>query len=529
MKIKNLLLALLANLIVITIHAQEIEKSIKLKLEGLEEDYKIFNLNDNGILVANYPKIHNAGYELRYTRYNQNLEEQKSFKLQLGNKESVGFTKYFGDNFFYFFVGRDLNLTGSSGFNPAFKKFTLYQLDLDRMEIKSMNFSSKTAVHIRDMEFRNEKLFIHGILKESVIDIENRLKISLVTCFIPWIFHQKFSYPFVYEANFKNNNKKEYYLSNFKYSLSDYLSLEFQDSSDNMNLILSSIKGSKNRFFMQKIKNQTIQNEVEIKFPSKMKAKDGKIFNYGESTDFIAGVYDFKSNNSKNGYSGIYVSKTENGNMNYLTTLKFDDFKNFNIHQDAPIEKEFLNTKIKNIIVKDGKTYVMGELFYPKIKFEVSKYKSIEGFNIIREAYNMEGWTWIGGFIICLDNEGKFLWENGLNLKEEHLVSNNDSRINFVEKENGVIEIQYDHSFKILTKSIDKDGKGSNIDYTNISDEQIEEKNDNRKPQEQLPNEMEWFDDYKLSYEFKNEQNGKNKGNKFDLFLKINKIKFDYE
>jgi hypothetical protein len=42
-------------------------------------------------------------------------------------------------------------------------------------------------------------------------------------------------------------------------------------------------------------------------------------------------------------------------------------------------------------------------------------------------------------------------------------------------------------------------------------------------------NELVWFDDNKLAYEFKQERNKKIIGKKFDLFLTLKKIKFDNE
>jgi hypothetical protein len=119
------------------------------------------------------------------------------------------------------------------------------------MDVKTVNFKTETAVHIRDLVFRNDILFIHGQAKESVADFDKVLYLSLITCFVPMIIHKYVAHPFIFEVDFnkKTNNKNEYFMNNFGKTSTDYYSFEFRDTTDNINLLLASWTKKSSRTF----------------------------------------------------------------------------------------------------------------------------------------------------------------------------------------------------------------------------------------------------------------------------------------
>lgn len=536
MKLSKLLLALFANLLFFSLQAQEIEKTTKVKLETEQPDYKIFSLNEHGLLLGHYPEILGTGYELKYTRYDQNLKELKTFKLKLGKKETVGLSKYFGDKYFYFAVGKDLNKTRSKGWGAAFKEFTLYRLDIDRMDVKTVNFKTETAVHIRDLVFRNDILFIHGQAKESVADFDKVLYLSLISCFVPMIIHKYVAHPFIFEVDFnkKTNNKNEYFMNNFGKTSTDYYSFEFRDTTDNINLLLASWTKKSSRTFYQKIENKKAQKEVELTFPDKMTAVNGRIFNMNESKDLVAGIYgETKKVNPltviDKKYSGIYISKIENEKLSFLTATKFQDFNQFNFFPKYFNKNKEFTTYIQDLIEKDGKYYVLGESYFQNWKVVITTHYDRNGGRYTSEGLAPDGLVWIGGFVICYDHNGKLLWENGLNLTDKIVVYNNNTKIKFNESEDGGFELRYEFPDKTQIKTIDLNGKASKDQFIDAQNEVNKVTKDNKKTVVLAQNELVWFDDNKLAYEFKQERNKKIIGKKFDLFLTLKKIKFDNE
>ncbi len=536
MKPKKLLLALIANLLLFTLQAQEIEKTTKVKLEGDRADYKVFSLADNGVLLARYPEILGTGYEVNYTRYDQNLKMLKSYKLKLGKKETVGFTKYFGDKYFYFVVGEDLNKSRSRGYGASFKNFTIYRLDLEKMDAKPISFSYPKSVEVRDMIWRNDHLFIHGLVKESVKDMDKVLYLSLITCFIPLIIHKYEAYPFVMEVDYnkKSNNKIEYYMNNFGKTLTDYYSIEFRDSTDDVSLLCASWAKSGGKFFVQKIVDKKIQKEIEIKFPNKMAAAKGKIVTKNENLDYISGIYgETKKINPLTVYNktylGIYFGIVENGKTKFLSTTKFTDFKKFNFYPSFMEKKEELSFFIHEIIERDDKILVIGEAYQENFKYYSRTTTYSDGRTSISYYKSFDGFNWFGGFISCYSKDGKLLWENGLNLKERDISYHFESKVKFEETENGGFELSYNYPNKTQIKTIDANGIGSKDQFVEATNQVIKIGKDTKKTINLGADEILWYDDFKLAYQFTDERNKKIIGKKFDLFLTLKKIKFDNE
>lgn len=536
MKQKNLLLWLILSISTQFCYAQNIIKTNKISLEGDRADYRVFSLADNGVLLARYPDILGTGYEVNYTRYDQNLKLHKTFKLKLGKKETVGFTKYFGDKYFYFVVGEDLNKSRSRGYGASFKNFTIYRLDLEKMDAKPISFSYPKSVEVRDMIWRNDHLFVHGLVKESVKDYDKVLYLSLITCFIPLILHQPEGYPFVMELDYnkKTNNKTEYFMNNFGKTSTDYYSIEFRDSSDDVSLLCASWAKSGAKFYVQKIVDKKIQNAVEIKFPNKLAAAKGKIVTKDKNLDYISGIYgETKKINPltaiEKTYLGMYFGIIENGKAKFLSTTKFTDFKKFNFYPTFIDKREEMNFFIHEIIERDDKILVLGEAYQENYKTYSRTIRYSDGTSSVNYYKSFDGFNWIGGFISCYNKEGKLLWENGLNLKEKDITYHFEAKVKFNETENGGFELSYDYPNKTQIKTIEPNGTGSKDQFVEATNQVVKIGKDTKKNINLGADEVLWYDDFKLAYQFTDERNKRIIGKKFDLFLTLKKIQVENE
>ncbi|MFY8019673.1 MAG: hypothetical protein ACOVP1_00695 [Bacteroidia bacterium] len=429
-----------------------------------------------------------------------------------------------------------MNKSRSRGYGASFKNFTIYRLDLDKMDAKPMSFSYPKSIEVRDLIWRNNHLFVHGLVKESVKDLDKVLYLSLITCFIPLITHKYESFPFVFEVDYdkKTNNKTEYYMNNFGRTFTDYYSIEFEDSTDDLSMFCASWTKSTAKFYVQKIKDKKIQKEVEVKFPNKMAASKGKVVSKNETTDYVSGIYgEIKKTNPLTAIEksnlGVFFGMLEDGKMKFLKTTKFTDYKQFNFFPPFMNKKEELFFFIHDIIEKDDKIFILGETYQENYKYYSRTTTYSNGTSSVNYYKSLDGFCWIGGFISCYSTDGKLLWENGLNLQDRDITYHFESKVKFLETENGGFELSYNYPNKTQIKTIDINGKGS-------KDQMIESKNQlvkvdkNTKKQINLgADELEWYDDYKLAFQFTDERNKKIIGKKFDLFLTLKKIQIENE
>ncbi len=544
MKLKFLLFAFLSVILLKSSFAQEEEGALQIKLEKEQYSYKIYPVGENGFLLGSYDDTNKKSKQYNFIKYDSDLKQDKTYKLNLVKGHTVCFAKYVGGKYFYVIAGTDLNYTMSAGEGAAFKEFICYRIDLTNMSAKSINLNYKTAFHIRDLNEADGKVLLSGITALSNKDLQRKVCYSVLLCYIPLIFYKPEGNPVLIKLDFekKSGNKKEFEYNKAKNTYTDILSVDYIDTLGNVDLLLYSYTKKIRKVFFKSIINDKAGKEVELKFAGTKTALSGKIFTKNENDKYIAGLIgDTKKKNAQYGTfaksNGVYLACVKNGKVVYNKSNNFTDFKNFKflsvkgqkIAKKREKKDKDYNASIVSITqyITERENYilVMGEAFYPTYRTETYVTIDSRGIASVRTRTVFDGFQWIGGYVIAYDKNGKMIWENGMRFKETVKSYYAKKRMVFAENDNGDIEITCANNKTIQTKTIHEDGKADDDKFIEIKTAEGGKKMASKRDENLGTNVEPWYDNFYLAYNYQMiKKDKKEKGDKFKYYLNVNKL-----
>ncbi|MFY8108052.1 MAG: hypothetical protein ACOVO9_03635 [Bacteroidia bacterium] len=544
MKLKFLLFAFLSVVLLKSSFAQEEEGALQVKLEKDQSNYTVYPVGSNGFLLGSHDDEKKKTNQYIYVKYDTDLTKNKTYKVNLVKNQSICYTKYIEGKYFYLITGEDLNY----GENSACKEFTVHRIDLNNMDAKTINISTKKPFHIKDLNVINNQVLLSGVYALSTKDLQRRICYSALLCYIPMFFYKPEGHPVLMKLDFdkRSGNKKEIEFPNSSKVFTNILSVDYADSLGNVDLLLYTYSKKINKISIKTVVNDKGAKDIDLKFPQNKTAVSGKIFSKSITDKYVAGIVgDTKRSNGAKGTfaatSGMFLASVKNNKLAFNKINNFSEFKNFKflskrgqkIAEKRAKKKKDLDVNVTSIthhiVEKENSILVMGEAFFPTWRTET--YTSFEnGRMVTRTRTVFDGYEWLGGFVIAYDLNGKMLWENGMKLNQTIKSYYASKRLIFAENENGDIEITCALYDKIQTKTIHDNGKADEDKFMKIKIADGGKKATKKKDATTVANVEPWYDNFYLAYNFqKIQKDKKEKGDKFSYYLNVNKVNMTEE
>ncbi|MFY8019672.1 MAG: hypothetical protein ACOVP1_00690 [Bacteroidia bacterium] len=544
MKLRLLLLQLLSLVLLNPTFAQEEEGALQVKLEKEQSSYTVYPVGNNGFLLGSHDDGNKKSNQYIFEKYDADLKKNKTYKANLVKNQSICFTKFVEGKYFYMIAGIDLNY----GENSACKEFTVYRIDLNNMDAKTINISCKKPFHIRDLNVINNQVLLSGVYAASSKDLQRRVCYSALLCYIPMFFYKPEGHPVLYKLDFdkRTGNKKEIEFPNSTKVFTNILSVDYADSLGNVDLLLYTYAKKINKISIKTVVNDKGGKDIDLKFPQNKTAVSGKIFSKSLTDKYVAGIVgDSKRSNGVKGTfavtSGMFLASVKNSKLVFNKTNNFSEFKNFKFlskrgqklaEKRAKKQKDLdvsVTSITHHIVERENSILVMGEAFFPTWRTET--YTTFEnGRMVTRTRTVFDGYEWLGGFVIAYDLNGKMIWENGMKLNQTIKSYYANKRLIFAENENGDIEITCALYDKVQTKTIHEDGKADEDKFVNIKIADGGKKVSKKRDATLGSNIEPWYDNFYLAYNFqKIQKDKKEKGDKFSYYLNVNKINMTEE
>ena len=544
MKLKFLLFAFLTIVFQQSSFAQEEEGALQIKLDDEESNYAIYPVAENGFLLRNElsnTKRNTSSYN--FTKYDTDLKKDKSYKINLLKKQTICFSKYVGGNYFYLVTGLDLNYSGGVG-QTACKQFTCYRLDLTNMTAKTINVTTKTPFHIKDLTEMNGTILLSGISALSAKDLQTKICYWTFLCYIPLFFYKPEGHPVLIKLDFekKTGNKKEIEFPNTSKVYTNILSVDYSDTLGNVDMLLFSHTKKVTRAYVKPVINDKAGKEIELKFPATKNITSGKIFTKSSTDKYVAGlVGDTKKRNSAKGTfattNGVFLASIVGGKLIYNKINNFSDFKNFKfLSKNGEKLAKRREKKNRNLSVaitttthyiteNENNVLVMGEAYFPTWRTETRYTTGANGQRVATTVTIFDGYQWLGGYVIAYDKNGKMLWENGMKLGRIIKSYSNNKRLSFAESDNGDIVITCALGDQIQTKTIHENGNADDDRFIDIKIADGGKKKANKRDNTFAAKIEPWYDNFYIAYNFQTiKKDKKEKGEKYSNYLNINKI-----
>ncbi|UTA70240.1 hypothetical protein [Emticicia sp. 21SJ11W-3] len=505
------------------IQAQSV-KRIEIPVGGGDDNkLQVISLGDEGLVVLS--KTSKKTFSI--TKFDTDL--QLGWSLNGDLEENQNFVDYYRD-------GRDVYL--------LFSKYNsdLYQIIKVSTGIGIMQkffFENITRFEVSEFKVHNDFAYLAGMVKdEPVLMSVNLHKLQ----------------PRILAGGLKGT--------------ASISSLDFDDE-NNLLVVSYSVKKGRSSYMVVKRINQNgkIVEHLSVEPEEDYGLLTGKLFSLNDGTQLMIGNYGFRGYQS-NGVpmsQGLYISKVDEDNTEYLKLHSFTEFRNFfkfmSQKQQDRIERQInkkrdkgsdlrLNYRVlvHDIIQKDDQYILVAEVFYPEFRNNNTFYGSPMYGNPFWSPYGygmggyryfgMNSWAWnpwlwsgnrgfnnqqFDGFkythavVAGFDKKGNLIWDNSFsfdNLKTYELKEKVK-----IKTDNNEITLVYSNKGKLSTKIV----RGNDVVEGNKIIE-IETAREGDKVRDTSTDDIEyWHQNYYLAWGYQKISN-KNDGSRRVFYL--NKIAF---
>ncbi|PLK43699.1 hypothetical protein [Emticicia sp. TH156] len=505
------------------IQAQSV-KRIEIPVGGGDDNkLQVISLGDEGLVVLS--KTSKKTFSI--TKFDTDL--QLGWSLNGDLEENQNFVDYYRD-------GRDVYL--------LFSKYNsdLYQIIKVSTGIGIMQkffFENITRFEVSEFKVHNDFAYLAGMVKdEPVLMSVNLYKLQ----------------PRILAGGLKGT--------------ASISSLDFDDE-NNLLVVSYSVKKGRSSYMVVKRINQNgkIVEHLSVEPEEDYGLLTGKLFSLNDGTQLMIGNYGFRGYQS-NGVpmsQGLYISKVDEDNTEYLKLHSFTEFRNFfkfmSQKQQDRIERQInkkrdkgsdlrLNYRVlvHDIIQKDDQYILVAEVFYPEFRNNNTFYGSPMYGNPFWSPYGygmggyryfgMNSWAWnpwlwsgnrgfnnqqFDGFkythavVAGFDKKGNLVWDNSFsfdNLKTYELKEKVK-----IKTDNNEITLVYSNKGKLSTKIV----RGNDVVEGNKIIE-IDTAREGDKVRDTSTDDIEyWHQNYYLAWGYQKISN-KNDGSRRVFYL--NKIAF---
>ncbi|CAH0995116.1 hypothetical protein EMA8858_01236 [Emticicia aquatica] len=507
-------------------YAQSVRR-IEIPTRSDDQAYQVITLGEEGVLLLS--KTGKTSFSI--IKFDSQLQQTWAVNGELDENQS--FVDYYHD-------GRDVYF--------LFSKYNsdLYQIIKVSTGIGIMQkffFENIKRFEISEFKVHNENAYLAGMVKDE---------------------------PVLMSVNL--NKMQPRILAGGIKGTASISSIDFDDANDLLVVSYSVKKGRSSYMAVKRINpNGKIVEQLTVEPEDDFGLLTGKLFSLNDGTQLMIGNYGYNGYQS-NGVpmsQGLYISKVDGENPEYLKMHSFTDFSNFfkflSLKQQEKIEKKIKKKKgrgddlklnyrvlVHDIIKKDNQYILVAEVFYPEFKtynnygspFYGSTFGSPFGYgyssiNALRFSryYGLNSWAWnpwmysnygnnnqmFDGFkythavVAGFDLNGNLLWDNSFsfdNVKSMDLKEKVKIRL-----ENNDIALVYSNKGKLSSKIV----KGREV-VEGVKTIDIDTQKEGDKVRDTATDDIEyWHENYYLAWGYQRIMN-KNEGGRRVFYL--NKIAF---
>lgn len=453
------LLASMTLLLALTTTKGQSVKRIEIATNGDDNRYQVITLGDEGLLILS--KTSKKTFSI--TKFDTELQHSWSVNGDL--EENQSYVDYYKD-------GRDVYF--------LFSKFNsdLYQIIKVSTGIGIMQkffFENISRFEVSEFKVHNDFAYLAGMVKEEpVLMSVNLHKLQ----------------PRILAGGLKGT--------------ASISSIDFDDENDLLVVSYSVKKGRSSYMVVKRInQNGKIVEQLSVEPDDDYGLLTGKLFSLNDGTQLMIGNFGYKGYQS-NGVpmsQGLYISKVDEENPEYVKLHSFTEFKNFfkfmSQKQQDRIEKQITKKRgkggdlrlnyrvlVHDIIQKDNQYILVAEVFYPEFRnnnnfygsgMYGSPFYSPYGFNTMNyyRYYGMNSWAWnpwlwagnrgfnnqqFDGFkythavVAAFDEKGNLIWDNSFsfdNVKSQELKEKVKIKL-----DNNDITLVYSNKGKLSSKIV---------------------------------------------------------------------------
>jgi hypothetical protein len=441
------------------VQAQSV-KRIEIPTNAEDNKFQVISLGDDGLLVLS--KTSKKTFSI--TKFDTELQVGWSVNGDLEENQSL--VDFYRD-------GRDVYF--------LFSKFNsdLYQIIKVSTGIGIMQkffFENISRFEVSEFKVHNDFAYLAGMVKEEpVLMSVNLYKLQ----------------PRILAGGLKGT--------------ASISSLDFDDE-NNLLVVSYSVKKGRSSYMVVKRINQNgkIVEQLTVEPEDDYGLLTGKLFSLNDGTQLMIGNYGYKGYQS-NGVpmsQGLYISKVDEENSEYLKLHSFTEFRNFfkfmSQKQQERIEKQITKKRdrggdlrlnyrvlVHDIIQKNNQYILVAEVFYPEFRNNNNFYGSsmygspfwspygLSSMNYYRyyglNSWAWNPWLWAGGrgfnnnqqfdgfkythaVVAAFDEKGNLVWDNSFsfdNVKSQELKEKVKIKL-----ENDDITLVYSNRGKLSSKIV---------------------------------------------------------------------------
>ncbi len=486
---------------------------IEIKSDLENDNYNVVPCSKYGVLVF-YQSVNMYSNQERvwlFTLFDQKLKRKKKFEVPV--IEGVYYQGYIRDSLGVYLIFYNNDRVKSGVFNLQVLKYDFISEDFDVLKALAAE-----KANLIDGEVINDKVFLGFDLKKHNIDI--------------------------YMADFRNNVFKNLNFENVDRNLLEDI---YADK------ISGDVKVIINNFYTRK-ENQLLVVTYDSKGNEKgrcfIKASDpdielnsARMISLNADQQLVIGTYNNAASHSsdlKNEdeivSAGVYISRMNENQQDYLKYYNFLDFKNFNAYVSASrvfrlkkksgksSDRDYsLNYRLLlHDIMKNGDEYILlAEAYYPE--YRTVSYITYDYYGRpFPQTYTVfEGFKFFSGIITGFNPDGKLLWDNGIKIWD--IVSFKlEKRVEAFFDKNDLV-LAYNNQGKIAYEIYDQGEVIGDFEYVDIQkrygkDKLIDEANSNL---------IKWYDKYFLCVGYQEIRNNALADNEKREVFYMNKVAFD--
>lgn len=441
-------------------YAQSV-KRIEIPTNGDDNKYQVITLGDEGLLILS--KTSKKTFNI--TKFDTELQQTWSINGDLEENQSyVDFSRDGRDVYFLF-----------SKFNSDLYQIIKVSTGIGLMQ--KFFFENISRFEVSEFKVHNDFAYLAGMVKEEPVLMSVNL--------------QKLQ-PRILAGGLKGT--------------ASISSLDF-DEENNLLVVSYSVKKGRSSYMVVKRINPNgkIVEQLSVEPEDDYGLLTGKLFSLNDGTQLMIGNYGYKGYQS-NGVpmsQGLYISKVDEENPEYVKLHSFTEFKNFfkfmSQKQQDRIERQISKKKDKggdlrlnyrvlvhDIIQKDNQYILVAEVFYPEFRNNNNFYGSgmygspfwggyPYGFGNMGyyRYYGLNSWAWnpwlwggsrgfnnqqFDGFkythavVAGFDEKGNLIWDNSFsfdNVKSQELKEKVKIKL-----DNNDITLVYSHKGKLASKIV---------------------------------------------------------------------------
>ncbi|RFS14847.1 hypothetical protein [Emticicia sp. C21] len=458
--VKLCILASVTLLLTLTATQAQSVKRIEIPTNGEDNKYQVITLGEEGLLILS--KTSKKTFNI--TKFDAELQQSWSVNGDL--EENQSYVDYARD-------GRDIYF--------LFSKFNsdLYQIIKVSTGIGIMQkffFENISRFEVSEFKVHNDFAYLAGMVKEEPVLMSVNL--------------QRLQ-PRILAGGLKGT--------------ASISSIDFDDENGLLVVSYSVKKGRSSYMVVKRINpNGKIVEQLSVEPEEDYGLLTGKLFSLNDGTQLMIGNFGYKGYQS-NGVpmsQGLYISKVDEENPEYVKMHSFTEFKNFfkfmSQKQQDRIERQITKKRDKgsdlrlnyrvlvhDIIQKDNQYILVAEVFYPEFRnnnnfygsgMYGSPFYSPYGFNTMSyyRYYGLNSWAWnpwlyggsrgfnnqqFDGFkythavVAAFDEKGNLIWDNSFsfdNVKSQELKE----KVKIKLDSNNDITLVYSNKGKLASKIV---------------------------------------------------------------------------